>query len=51
MALENVVLTDHTGYYSEESLVELKTKAAMNAAKVLQGEKPVYPVNRIPTGD
>jgi D-3-phosphoglycerate dehydrogenase len=50
MSLDNVVLTDHTGYYSEESLVELKTKAALNAAKVLQGGEPVYPVNRLSPG-
>jgi D-3-phosphoglycerate dehydrogenase len=50
-SLDNVVLTDHTAYYSEESLVELKTKTARNAAKVLQGGAPVYPVNRIDTGE
>lgn len=50
-ALDNVVLTDHTGYYSEESLVELKTKTAMNVAKVLQGGEPVYAVNRVLAGD
>jgi D-3-phosphoglycerate dehydrogenase len=47
-ALGNVVLSDHTGYYSEESLVELKTKAARNVAAVLQGGEPPYPVNRPP---
>jgi D-3-phosphoglycerate dehydrogenase len=44
--LANVVLSDHTAYYSEESLVELKTKAARNVAAVLQGREPPYPVNR-----
>ena len=43
--LENVVLTDHAGWYSEESEVELKTKAARNAASVLAGGRPIYPVN------
>ena len=33
--LENVALSDHTGWYSEESMVELKTKAAQNVAAVL----------------
>jgi D-3-phosphoglycerate dehydrogenase len=44
--LANAVLSDHTGYYSEESLVELKTKAARNVAAVLRGGEPPYPVNR-----
>ena len=45
--LDNVILTDHTGYYSEESLVELKIKAARNIVEVLKGNKPTYPVNNI----
>ena len=45
--LDNVILSDHTGYYSEESLKELKTKAARNIAEVLKGGKPIYPVNKI----
>jgi len=43
--LENITLTDHAGWYSEESIVELKTKAAQNVLSVLKGGKPVYPVN------
>ena len=43
--LENVTLTDHAGWYSEESVVELKTKAARNVAEVLQGHPAPYPVN------
>lgn len=46
--LENVVLSDHAGWYSEESITELKTKAARNIAAVLGGGKPVYPVNSVP---
>jgi D-3-phosphoglycerate dehydrogenase len=45
--LENVVLSDHAGWYSEESIPELKTKAARNVAAVLAGGKPAYPVNTI----
>lgn len=45
--LDNVVFTDHAGWYSEESLVELKTKAARNAVAVLSGKVPPYPVNRV----
>jgi len=45
--LDNVVFSDHTGWYSEESVVELKTKAARNVSEVLKGGKPVYPVNAL----
>ncbi len=45
--LDNVILSDHTGWYSEESKEELKTKAALNIAAVLKGGKPVYPVNEV----
>jgi D-3-phosphoglycerate dehydrogenase len=45
--MDNVVLSDHASWYSEESVVELKTKAARNVAAVLSGEKPHYPVNSI----
>ncbi len=47
LKLNNVILSDHTGWYSEESLKELKTKAAMNVLAVLKGGSPVYPVNNI----
>lgn len=45
--LDNVVLADHTGWYSEESVLELKTKAAQNIAQTLLGDAPRYPVNTI----
>ena len=41
---DNVILTPHTAFYSVEALVELQTKAASDVARVLAGEKPVYPV-------
>jgi D-3-phosphoglycerate dehydrogenase len=47
MSIKNCVLTDHVGWYSEESLVDLKRKAAENVRDVLKGEKPAYPVNRL----
>lgn len=43
--LDNVILSDHAGWYSEESVAELKTKAAQNVLEVLKGGKPIYPVN------
>jgi len=48
--LDNVILSDHTGWFSEESVSELKTKAARNVAAVLRGGPPVYPVNQVGGG-
>ena len=45
-ALSNVVLSDHTGWYSEESVAELQRKAAEEAARILRGERPLNWVNR-----
>jgi D-3-phosphoglycerate dehydrogenase len=42
---ENVILTPHTSFYSEESLVELQTKAADEVARVLTQQAPRNPVN------
>jgi D-3-phosphoglycerate dehydrogenase len=39
----NVVLTPHTAFYSVEALVELQTKCATDIARVLSGQRPVYP--------
>ncbi|RKX82466.1 MAG: C-terminal binding protein, partial [Spirochaetes bacterium] len=47
LKLDNVTLSDHTGWYSEESLKELKTKAAINVLAVLKGGQPIYPVNNL----
>jgi D-3-phosphoglycerate dehydrogenase len=43
--LDTTILSDHAAWYSEESVVELKTKAAKNVAAVLSGGSPAYPVN------
>jgi D-3-phosphoglycerate dehydrogenase len=42
---DNVILTPHTSFYSEESLVELQTKAAEEVVRVLTGQPPRNPVN------
>ncbi|NSW89067.1 MAG: C-terminal binding protein [Firmicutes bacterium] len=47
MKLENCVLTDHVGWYSEDSMSELKRKVAENVRDVLLGKKPKYPVNKV----
>ena len=40
-----VVATPHMAYLSDRSVVQLRTRVAQNAAAVLRGEPPVYPVN------
>jgi D-3-phosphoglycerate dehydrogenase len=42
---KNVIITPHTSFYSDESLVELQTKAAQEVANVLTGRPPRNPVN------
>ena len=43
--MDNVILTPHSAYYSEESKIEMRRKAAEEVARVLRGEKPRSPVN------
>lgn len=40
----NLIVTPHTGYYSEESIAESQRKAATQVIKVLTGMQPDYPV-------
>ena len=47
LKLDNCVLTDHVGWYSVESIIELKRKAAENIREVLLKGKPKYPVNKL----
>jgi D-3-phosphoglycerate dehydrogenase len=42
---DNVIITPHTSFYSEESLVELQTKAAEEVVAVLSGKSPRNAVN------
>jgi D-3-phosphoglycerate dehydrogenase len=42
---ENVIITPHTSFYSEESLLELQRKAAEEVVAVLSGHAPRNPVN------
>jgi D-3-phosphoglycerate dehydrogenase len=41
----NVIITPHTAFYSVEALEELQTKCATDVARVLSGEKPIYPIS------
>ena len=43
----NVIITPHTSFYSEESLVELQTKASQEVANVLTGKPARNPVNQV----
>ena len=42
---DNLILTPHTAFYSVDALLDLQSKAAQDVARVLAGERPVYPVN------
>src|SRR5262249_38964938 len=44
---DNVILTPHTGFYSVQALEEPQTKCAADVARVLSGEKPVYPIKAV----
>jgi D-3-phosphoglycerate dehydrogenase len=42
---DNVIVTPHTAFYSIEALEELQSKCASDVARVLSGEKAVYPIS------
>jgi D-3-phosphoglycerate dehydrogenase len=46
LKMENVILSPHVGFYSEESISELKRRTAKNVADVLRGRRPDSVVNR-----
>lgn len=41
---DDVILTPHTAFYSEDSLLELQTTVATDVAAVLEGNAPRFPV-------
>ncbi|MGB8445329.1 MAG: C-terminal binding protein [Pseudolabrys sp.] len=45
LARDNVIISPHTAFYSIEALNELQTKCAADVARVLSGEKAVYPIS------
>lgn len=45
LQMDNVILTPHIAWYSEEAMLDQKRKAALNVRNVLCGMKPLYPVN------
>lgn len=42
---DDVILTPHTGFYSEDALLDLQTTVASDVAAVLGGNRPKFPVN------
>jgi D-3-phosphoglycerate dehydrogenase / 2-oxoglutarate reductase len=46
LQLNNVIVTNHMGWYSEESMRELQRKAAEEAVRVLRGDPPLHWLNR-----
>lgn len=46
LQLENVILTPHIAWYSEQSMIELRVKAVQNIIHVINGGAPPYWVNR-----
>jgi D-3-phosphoglycerate dehydrogenase len=45
LAMENVILTPHVAWYSEESREHVTVEAAREAVRILRGERPRSPVN------
>lgn len=46
LTLDNVIITPHVAWYSEEAELELKTKVAQGVVDVLSGKNAKYLVNR-----
>lgn len=43
----NVIITPHSAFYSEDALLDLQTKVAEDVVRVLSGEAPRAPANRL----
>jgi D-3-phosphoglycerate dehydrogenase len=43
--MEDVILTPHAAYYSDDSLAYLQTAVAEEVVRVLRGERPRSPIN------
>jgi D-3-phosphoglycerate dehydrogenase len=46
-SLDNVIITSHVAYYSEESIRLARETAASEVARILKGERPLNPVNDV----
>ena len=47
---DNVIITPHTAFYSEEALLNLQTTVAKDVVAVLSDETPAFPVNAAELG-
>jgi D-3-phosphoglycerate dehydrogenase / 2-oxoglutarate reductase len=45
--LDNVIITPHAAYYSEQSIQIVRRFASEEAVRVLRGEAPLSPVNKV----
>jgi D-3-phosphoglycerate dehydrogenase len=45
LRLENVIVTPHIGWYSEQSSSRLQENAALEAERILAGKPPKHPIN------
>lgn len=43
---DNVILTPHSAFYSEESVLQLRTSIMNQVISVIKGEKPIYLINK-----
>ncbi len=44
LSMKNVLITPHSGWYSEESENDVRRKAALEIARVIKGERPLHVV-------
>lgn len=49
--LDNIIITPHSAYYSEESIHEARLRASQEVVRVLSGKPPLSPVNRVTLTD
>jgi D-3-phosphoglycerate dehydrogenase len=47
-SLENVIITPHAAYYSEQSIQIVRRFASEEVVRVLGGKAPLSPVNKVP---
>lgn len=46
---ERILITPHSAWYSEEAKIEMRTRAAEEVVRVLQGQPPRAPANQLST--
>jgi D-3-phosphoglycerate dehydrogenase len=44
---ERILVTSHNAWYSEEAKRDMRQRCAEDVVRVLQGEKPLRPANRV----